>query len=749
MPLSARICLVLVLLPTTGPLPVHAQEQERRTRFVPLRPQTRQELNRREALKLYAIGLACQRDDRLLEAVRNFEQALRLDPDAVAVHKVLVPLYLALERTGDALQACQKVVALDPGDYETWFIYARQLKAQGQLAQARAALARGVRSKALLEHPDVRQQMYFELGVLCENARDLEQARTAFGQAARILDHPNALLESGPFDRDEIRARAADLYERIGRICVQARKYDEAVAAFRQAQARARDRMGRLSYNLAEVLAAQGKHAAALRCLEDYLRLQPQGTEAYELKIRLLRKLNRQADVIPALLRHVRNDRYNVGLQLLLARQYQVADWPDRAEAIYQELARASATPEVYRGLFNLYKDTPRMGMDRALDLLDRALTEAGNKQKDNAARAEAAARGRTMLIVFRDNPGLVKPLLEAARPRLGRDRLGYETCHFLAVLAARANQLELAEKLYRSCLNGARFDAAINVYSGLLRVLWQAHKYEAVVEVCRQGLRHNGLNNQLFFHLELARALPYVGKFEEAVAAADRAVAEAGEPNRLLARLRRVTVLTLAERCDRAIAECQALLKEYTQPADVHDIRYSLSNAYSAAHDYPKAEAELLRLIKDHPDDATAYNDLGYVWADQGKHLKRAEEFIRKAIALDRQQKKTGPVVQSDQDRDNAAYVDSLGWVLFRRGQLDAARRELEKASSLPDGDDDPVVWDHLGDVYFRLEQPARARAAWRKAVTLYEVERRRKIDQRYKEIKGKLKLLEPEPQP
>ena len=47
----------------------------------------------------------------------------------------------------------------------------------------------------------------------------------------------------------------------------------------------------------------------------------------------------------------------------------------------------------------------------------------------------------------------------------------------------------------------------------------------------------------------------------------------------------------------------------------------------------------------------------------------------------------------------DNACYIDSLGWVLFRRGQVDAARKELEYATTLPDGDD-PVIYDHLGDV-------------------------------------------------
>jgi Tfp pilus assembly protein PilF len=88
---------------------------------------------------------------------------------------------------------------------------------------------------------------------------------------------------------------------------------------------------------------------------------------------------------------------------------------------------------------------------------------------------------------------------------------------------------------------------------------------------------------------------------------------------------------------------------------------------------------------------------------------------------------------------------VDSLGWVLYRRGQWETARRELERATVLPGGADDPVVWDHLGDVLARLNQREQAATAWKKALALYESGSRRRGDGRYDEIKEKLRLLEP----
>jgi Flp pilus assembly protein TadD len=121
---------------------------------------------------------------------------------------------------------------------------------------------------------------------------------------------------------------------------------------------------------------------------------------------------------------------------------------------------------------------------------------------------------------------------------------------------------------------------------------------------------------------------------------------------------------------------------------------------------------------------------------------LTEAERMIRKAIEVDRHQRSSAKVIgpdSLDSDRDNAAYVDSLGWVLFRRGDLKGARAELEKASALPDGDDDPVVWDHLADVLFRLGDKDRATRAWRKALGLFDAGSRPK-DDRYREIQQKL---------
>ena len=111
---------------------------------------------------------------------------------------------------------------------------------------------------------------------------------------------------------------------------------------------------------------------------------------------------------------------------------------------------------------------------------------------------------------------------------------------------------------------------------------------------------------------------------------------------------------------------------------------------------DYAKGEAELEALLEQHPDDPGVNNDLGYLYADQGKNLEKAEAMIRKAV---------------QEEPENCAYLDSLGWVLFKRGKVKEALEPLEKAVELQQTErraraPDATILEHLGDVYFQLQE-------------------------------------------
>ena len=100
----------------------------------------------------------------------------------------------------------------------------------------------------------------------------------------------------------------------------------------------------------------------------------------------------------------------------------------------------------------------------------------------------------------------------------------------------------------------------------------------------------------------------------------------------------------------------------------------------------------------------APALNYLGYMWADEGRNLAEAEQFIRRAL---------------EEEPDNSAFLDSLGRVLYQQGRYEEALPPLERAVALSK-EADPVLHEHLGDVYDKLGRRADAVSSWEKAVAM-----------------------------
>ena len=131
-------------------------------------------------------------------------------------------------------------------------------------------------------------------------------------------------------------------------------------------------------------------------------------------------------------------------------------------------------------------------------------------------------------------------------------------------------------------------------------------------------------------------------------------------------------------------------------------DLLYTVAQLYTALDDKPNALGVLQEVVRLDPTDAGASNDLGFEWADEGKNLSQAESLIRTAVAA---------------EPDNSSFLDSLGWVLYKRGNYAEAARYLQQAVG-PAAFPDPVVLDHLGDTLFRLSQSQAATDAWQRSL-------------------------------
>lgn len=133
----------------------------------------------------------------------------------------------------------------------------------------------------------------------------------------------------------------------------------------------------------------------------------------------------------------------------------------------------------------------------------------------------------------------------------------------------------------------------------------------------------------------------------------------------------------------------------------------FQLGEAYERTRRYDEAADQFQAVLEIQPQNSTAMNYLGYMWADNGENLEQALELVRRAVAL---------------EPDNGAYVDSLGWALFRLGEFEEARRHLERANQL--APEDSTILEHLGDVYVALGDTGRAREAYEHALAINDEE-------------------------
>jgi len=67
--------------------------------------------------------------------------------------------------------------------------------------------------------------------------------------------------------------------------------------------------------------------------------------------------------------------------------------------------------------------------------------------------------------------------------------------------------------------------------------------------------------------------------------------------------------------------------------------------------------------------------------------------------------------------DPDNGAYLDSLGWVYYKKGMYTEALESLQKADTLLK---DAIICDHLGDVYYKLNEVDKAKQYWKLSLDL-----------------------------
>ena len=264
-------------------------------------------------------------------------------------------------------------------------------------------------------------------------------------------------------------------------------------------------------------------------------------------------------------------------------------------------------------------------------------------------------AFGYAMLATQQEQWDEARPLWQELRGRADRRD---EASYYLAQIEEQEGNDELAIGLFGS-VGGTEL------------------KVDAIMRMA-QIMARTGRLDQAREALQLAR-ISNPGRATDLYVAETQIVQKYGEP-------------------DDALALYDTAISAYP---DNLDLLYNRALFVVELGDFARMERDLLQLLEQDPDHADALNALGYTLADRNERLDEAFAYVTRALKL---------------RPDSPAILDSMGWVLYRQGDLVQAAGYLRRALELNQDDE---IAAHLGEVLWMSGQRADARAVWREALT------------------------------
>jgi tetratricopeptide (TPR) repeat protein len=374
---------------------------------------------------------------------------------------------------------------------------------------------------------------------------------------------------------------------------------------------------------------------------------------------------------------------------------------------------------------------------------------------KQVVAQDESVPEAHYAMALFAVRVGELGLAEQAAREALRLQPEYREAGLMLAGIQVKQGELDEAENTMEGLIAGAEHAADLRV--GFARLLLEAHHTERAREQLRLALEFDPDHADALFALGLlaledqdldegerqlqrlyrsgqrrADAAYYLGRIEElrgndsaalrwyeqvvlgpqAVDATIRRAAVTARNGRiadaraLLERLRRHhpqlslrlygaegEILYTHDRFHDAVEVYDLALEQYP---DEPDLLYARALAYERMDRFDLAEQDLRYMIELDENDARSLNALGYLLTLHTERYDEALRLIERALAL---------------EPDDAAIIDSMGWVQFHLGNLAEARRWLQRAfDKMPD----PEIAAHLGEVLWHMGERERARQIW-----------------------------------
>ena len=270
-----------------------------------------------------------------------------------------------------------------------------------------------------------------------------------------------------------------------------------------------------------------------------------------------------------------------------------------------------------------------------------------------------------------------------------------------LTTIYLRGSDRKGAAEQLEAILRGDPTNPQAHYYLGRL-ALEGKQPAKAADHLSKTVLLSPGLESAYYF---LALAQIELSKFSEALATLDKARQKFSQNFAL------EYYTGLAYNRQKAYAEAlrhfvaAEVIAKATDPSHLNEgFYFQLGATCERKGDYAQAEQYFEKSLQLAPTFAEAQNYLGYMWAERGLKLEQARELIEKAVKA---------------EPKNAAFLDSLAWVLFKLNQPGEALPYVLKSAELSE-QPDATVYDHLGDIYAALKQLEHAREAWGKSLAI-----------------------------
>ena len=451
----------------------------------------------------------------------------------------------------------------------------------------------------------------------------------------------------------------------------------------------------------------------ALQATRLWVEIDPESSQAHQMMAGLLVSANRLDELQPHVAKLLAQEGENLGDGLMRLNRL-FARYPDKkavltmVEQLTQpyiglpeaHFARAQAAlnaAEWRRGI---------AGADKALDLRpDWDLAVMLKAQLQRTESPEAAIE--TLRTYLAGHPQAREVRLQYARNLVGARKFSQARTEFqrllgdfpgnvdviyaVAVLSVQLSDWEAAEENFKKLL-GKDFAEIDTVRLYLGQIAEERKQFDAALRWYAEVAPGE---QYLAAQLRIAQLLARQGNLDAGRRHLQEARA-AGNADRIQLLLAESQLLRDGGRTQEAYELLAGGLA--TQP-EQSELLYESALLAEKLGRHEAMEASLRKLIRLKPEHAHAYNALGYSFAERNQRLEEAEQLVLKALQL---------------SPDDPFIIDSMGWVLYRKGDNQGALAHLQRAFSIRP---DPEIAAHLGEVLWALGRRDEAKRIWQEA--------------------------------